>query len=558
MDEVDEVPDLYLSEDELGAASPTAPPNIGSLYVRLHWPRPEVDLPKRWAPMLQKALQSWFNTALADEMDISCNIHRLEPLETPGCAVVKITPFSALDALLSKKSSSLTFKDLKQTAVAHFYSSAQMIDTAEKNNPSYSSGEGSLFQIPMKVNAVVDVQKCSSQIRAEVMEKFKKYSLGADCLSMQGTLEEVNMFYAELCQTVMQKEQGENDESLSTVPVGTQASEVDGSSQEVSCRVPFSQYQAACQTYRKEMALIERENNVKIQAEMILNFKNRETGSDMRSKAREDMTRLLQNGVETPRSRSDPLAGTTMSTSEFLVPKKDASSHSRALDCPQENCSGKTERISEAVCREKGPTEGEVKKHERGQPVGPDVSTRLLETGKMKECTRSGMQQGKTADLTAAGQPGTVADGASYPSADGTTSGSLGDQPKGTMSIRKERESLPGFLGHDTIVIDYDIPSAVQTNDHPNPGKPFDGLQVSAYLPNSPEGQQVVRLLKKAFSQRLVFTVGVSHNAGKDGCVIWNGISHKTSKYGGHLSNGYPDPDYIKQVKQELKAKGIE
>lgn len=72
-------------------------------------------------------------------------------------------------------------------------------------------------------------------------------------------------------------------------------------------------------------------------------------------------------------------------------------------------------------------------------------------------------------------------------------------------------------------------------NNHPNPGKPFKGLQATAYLPDSPEGNRVLELLKKAFSQRLVFTVGVSNNTEGDGHVIWNGISHKTNKYGGHL-----------------------
>lgn len=72
-------------------------------------------------------------------------------------------------------------------------------------------------------------------------------------------------------------------------------------------------------------------------------------------------------------------------------------------------------------------------------------------------------------------------------------------------------------------------------NNHPNPGKPFKGLQATAYLPDSSEGNRVLELLKKAFSQRLVFTVGVSNNTEGDGHVIWNGISHKTNKYGGHL-----------------------
>lgn len=54
--------------------------------------------------------------------------------------------FAALDVLLSKKSFSLTFKELKQTAIVHFYSSADMINTAKITNaidtdPSHSQGQ---------------------------------------------------------------------------------------------------------------------------------------------------------------------------------------------------------------------------------------------------------------------------------------------------------------------------------------------------------------------------------------------------------------------------------
>ncbi|XP_063072622.1 uncharacterized protein LOC134463342 isoform X2 [Engraulis encrasicolus] len=193
----DEVYDnLYLSDDnpDLPAVLPSAPPDLGSFYIRLHWP--EVGLPQRWAPMLQKALQTWMNKTLLNEINVRCNIHRLQPLETPGCAEVQLTPFAALSKILTKKSSHLTFKDLKQTAVVDFYSSAAQMN---KSTDAMKNGQTAL-QIPIKVNAVVDVQNFSPQVQAEVMKKFKTYSSGPHNLCIQGTLEDVNMFYDKLQQ----------------------------------------------------------------------------------------------------------------------------------------------------------------------------------------------------------------------------------------------------------------------------------------------------------------------------------------------------------------------
>ncbi|XP_063072621.1 uncharacterized protein LOC134463342 isoform X1 [Engraulis encrasicolus] len=187
---------LYLSDDnpDLPAVLPSAPPDLGSFYIRLHWP--EVGLPQRWAPMLQKALQTWMNKTLLNEINVRCNIHRLQPLETPGCAEVQLTPFAALSKILTKKSSHLTFKDLKQTAVVDFYSSAAQMN---KSTDAMKNGQTAL-QIPIKVNAVVDVQNFSPQVQAEVMKKFKTYSSGPHNLCIQGTLEDVNMFYDKLQQ----------------------------------------------------------------------------------------------------------------------------------------------------------------------------------------------------------------------------------------------------------------------------------------------------------------------------------------------------------------------
>eukprot|EP00063_Salmo_salar_P047628 XP_014022463.1 PREDICTED: deltex-3-like isoform X1 [Salmo salar] len=132
-----------------------------------------------------------------------------------------------------------------------------------------------------------------------------------------------------------------------------------------------------------------------------------------------------------------------------------------------------------------------------------------------------------------------------------------GDQPDGTMTHTISSTNLPGFTQCGMIVINYDIPDGKQTKKHPNPGKHFYGTKRSAYLPNNIEGNEVLKLLKKAFNQRLIFTVGISRTTGTENIVTWNDIHHKTYIGGGAQNYGYPDPGYLSRVKDELKAKGI-
>ncbi|KAI5093205.1 E3 ubiquitin-protein ligase DTX3L isoform X4 [Silurus meridionalis] len=132
-----------------------------------------------------------------------------------------------------------------------------------------------------------------------------------------------------------------------------------------------------------------------------------------------------------------------------------------------------------------------------------------------------------------------------------------GNQPQGTMTVQKGFFSLPGFPHCHTIQIDYSIPGGIQTDEHPNPGKSFSGTRRTAYLPDNSEGNHVLNLLQRAFDQRLIFTVGFSRTTGAEDMVIWNDIHHKTNIDGGPQRYGYPDPDYLKRVKEELKAKGI-
>ena len=94
------------------------------------------------------------------------------------------------------------------------------------------------------------------------------------------------------------------------------------------------------------------------------------------------------------------------------------------------------------------------------------------------------------------------------------------------MNDRYESSRLPG---PGMIVISYKFSDGIQGSDHPNPGKRYSGTNQTAYLPGNQEGRKVLELLKKAFQQKLTFTIGRSITTGKDNSVIWNGIRHKTS-----------------------------
>uniref|UniRef100_A0A3B3V2Y7 E3 ubiquitin-protein ligase n=2 Tax=Poecilia latipinna TaxID=48699 RepID=A0A3B3V2Y7_9TELE len=134
----------------------------------------------------------------------------------------------------------------------------------------------------------------------------------------------------------------------------------------------------------------------------------------------------------------------------------------------------------------------------------------------------------------------------------------VGNQPDGRMTWNKISYPLPGFPNCGHICITYDIPSGKQTENHPKPGQHYGGTTRHAYLPDNKEGNEVLLLLKKAFDQKLIFTVGTSRTSGADNMVTWNDIHHKTSMTGGPECYGYPDEKYLSRVKEELKAKGIE
>ncbi|CAC5387276.1 DTX [Mytilus coruscus] len=134
-----------------------------------------------------------------------------------------------------------------------------------------------------------------------------------------------------------------------------------------------------------------------------------------------------------------------------------------------------------------------------------------------------------------------------------------GDQPLASMSYKIDRLlKIPGYEDCDgAIVIQYDVPAGVQMRNHPSPGKRYKALKRTAYLPNNSEGKQVYKLLKRAFDNKLIFTIGASRTTGKEDVLTWNDIHHKTNVDGGPTKFGYPDSTYMNRVREELAAKGI-
>ncbi|XP_043930941.1 E3 ubiquitin-protein ligase DTX3L [Protopterus annectens] len=132
-----------------------------------------------------------------------------------------------------------------------------------------------------------------------------------------------------------------------------------------------------------------------------------------------------------------------------------------------------------------------------------------------------------------------------------------GNQPEGNMTSSVISYPLPGYQC-GTIQILYQFNGGIQKENHPNPGKLYSGTVRKAYLPDSKEGNEILKLLVKAFKQKLIFTIGQSRTTGVTDTVTWNDIHHKTSMTGGPESFGYPDPGYLIRVREELKAKGIE
>ncbi|XP_068997445.1 probable E3 ubiquitin-protein ligase DTX3 [Embiotoca jacksoni] len=132
-----------------------------------------------------------------------------------------------------------------------------------------------------------------------------------------------------------------------------------------------------------------------------------------------------------------------------------------------------------------------------------------------------------------------------------------GTQPEGTMTVTRSWQSPPGFEHCGSFIIQYNFPAGIQGPEHPNPGVRYSSTSRTAFLPACEEGEKVMKLLRKAFDRRLTFTIGRSATTGLNNVITWNDIHHKTNMGGGPQSFGYPDPEYLLRVQEELRLKGV-
>ena len=86
-----------------------------------------------------------------------------------------------------------------------------------------------------------------------------------------------------------------------------------------------------------------------------------------------------------------------------------------------------------------------------------------------------------------------------------------GDQPDdGIMNTYyDDRIKCAGYFDCGTIIITYSFKNGIRN------GKNYPATSRTAYLPNNLEGNKVLRLLEKAFKNKLVFTIGKSVTTGK-------------------------------------------
>lgn len=126
---------------------------------------------------------------------------------------------------------------------------------------------------------------------------------------------------------------------------------------------------------------------------------------------------------------------------------------------------------------------------------------------------------------------------------------------KGTVNVYELSTSLSGFSRCTTLKITYNITDGIQGTGDPNPGNPYKGGQFQGFLPATAKGNELLRLLIKAFNQGLTFKIKTCDSGDT---VTWGQIPHKTKMEGGKSASGYPDASYLVHLTEVLKMLGIE
>ena len=92
-------------------------------------------------------------------------------------------------------------------------------------------------------------------------------------------------------------------------------------------------------------------------------------------------------------------------------------------------------------------------------------------------------------------------------------------------------DTLPGYSGVKTILIEYNFPDGVFLDPNSNKVVEYQGKKKIAYLPATTEGNRLCKLLQKAFAFGHVFTLTYSSTY-HFYYLTFNNITHKTQQNG--------------------------
>ncbi|RXN31988.1 E3 ubiquitin- ligase DTX3L-like isoform X1 [Labeo rohita] len=560
--------DIYTAGDEIPQAS--APLDIAKFKIKVDWTEP---FPERWQARLQKALQSWLS-----RLEGKPSVLSLQLMEDPSYAEVQITPSIALEALKKVRTVPLIFKQEKKEVTAWICPDETQCVTASCQ--TYMSYEN-IFPTP-KVNSSIPVTSAISEDTNNGEDAAAANRTPNQAETTKTALEITVPLYPYWYMHHAYRKELEEFEKQHGVSI----------SAEVSVSIKHIQGSSPDMTKTSE-------DFQKLVKRCVESFSNAAINHNMDSD-------IVKGALHAIQSEKEKMMF-TMSASDclFFGPKKFTDIIKRETTRVEQQFKDKLQKdvfddkmtgqekligypgdilhtrgirwnqtpyyvlgaVGGAVWNEGINFRGRGKKDKGYNEVSKDSSRHdskgahaeeetcviCMDSFNDKEKLKCGHEFCRDCIKRSVNNLGSIC-----PVCKEVFGKLEGNQPDGKMTVTKSRASLPGYPDCGTIEITYNIPSGIQTEKHPNPGKHYHGANRHAYLPNNDEGKEVLTLLQRAFHQKLIFTVGQSTTTGLDNVVTWNDIHHKTSPYGGPESYGYPDPHYLKRVKAELKAKGIE
>ena len=122
--------------------------------------------------------------------------------------------------------------------------------------------------------------------------------------------------------------------------------------------------------------------------------------------------------------------------------------------------------------------------------------------------------------------------------------------PNGVMLVsRSEHINCEGYIcGGIQIRYVLDVSGKI----HSSLGERYRSDHRTAYLPDNEKGGKVLELLKEAWRRKLTFRFAPSSSESFE--MAWN-VRHKASDEGS--SEGYPDPNYLREVAEDLNEMGV-